>query len=267
MEVMEMTRLTVVCISFIVISLMLTGISNAKIDPKNAMGIWLFNKKGDVAKDTSENGNDGNIEGSPEWVDDGKFGGGMYFDNTDGQDVVKVPMVIEYDEITVMVWFKDQGSPVRPRLVSNEHTDVSNTGFQLEYDTSGSSSFFDVGTGAHGKAGFNLKAKLDTWYHYAGTYDGSKVKAYIDGELMGEGSASGAIKKTSFDVYIGVSTYAVSDGLKGVLDDVAILNKALTEDEIKTIMEQGLEKVFVTAVSPSGKLAMTWGDIKAFPRK
>ena len=258
-----MTRLTVVCITLVVISLVLAGISNAKIDPKNAMAIWLFDKKGNDVKDGSGNGNDGKIEGSPEWINDGKFSGGMYFDNNDDQDVVKVPMVIDYDEITVMVWFKDLASPVRPRLVSNEHTDVSNTGFQLEYDTSGAGSFFDVGTGAHGKAGFNFTAKLDTWYHYAGTYDGSKVRAYIDGELMGEGAASGAIKPTGIDVHIGVSTYAQSDGLAGVLDEVAIFNKALTEDDIKDIMKKGLEKATgISAVSPSGKLAITWGQVK-----
>ena len=259
-----MKRLAAVVITFIAISLTLTPAIFAKIDPKSAMGIWLFDKKGDVVKDASPNGNDGNIEGSPEWIDDGKFNGGMYFDNTDDQDVVKVPMTIEYDEITVMVWFKDQGSPVRPRLVSNEHTDVSNTGFQLEYDTSGSNSFFDLGTGGHGKAGFNFKAKLDTWYHYAGTYDGSNVRAYIDGELMGEGTASGAIKKTTYDVYIGVSTYAISDGLKGALDEVAIFNKALSADDINEIINKGLEKATgLNAVFPAGKLATTWSNIKS----
>jgi hypothetical protein len=125
-------RLTIISISFIVVSLMFVGLSYAKIDQKSVMGMWLFDKKADVVKDTSENGNDGKLEGKPEWTDKGKFNGGLYFDNTDDQDVMKVDMTIDYDEITVMVWFKDQGSPVRPRLVSNEHTDVSLTGFQLE---------------------------------------------------------------------------------------------------------------------------------------
>jgi hypothetical protein len=258
-------RLTIISISFILISLILAGQSSAKIDPKSVMGMWLFDQKGDVGKDASQNGNDGNIEGKPEWIDKGKFNGGLYFDNTDDQDVIKVDMAIDYDEITVMVWFKDQGSPVRPRLVSNEHTDVSLTGFQLEYDMSGATnSFFDVGTGARGAAIFSLKAKQDTWYHYAGTYDGSKVRAYIDGESMGEGSTSGAIKKTSFPVHIGVSTYAQSDGFKGVLDEVAIFNKALSQDDIKDIMKKGLEMATgLTAVSPSGKLASAWGEIKS----
>ncbi len=258
-----MTRLTVLCISFIVVSLMFVGVTDAKIDQKSVMGMWLFDQENNVAIDTSDNGNDGNVEGTLEWVDKGKFNGGLYFDNADDQDVVKVDMLIDYDEITVMVWFKDQNSPVRPRVVSNEHTDVSLTGFQLEYDNSGGSSFFDVGTGARGVASFSFKPDVDIWYHYAGTYDGSKVKAYIDGELKGEGSASGAIKKTGIPVHIGVSTYAKSDGLTGVLDEVAIFNVALTESDIKDVIENGLEVATgFAAVSPSGKLATTWAEIK-----
>lgn len=45
----------------------------------------------------------------------------------------------------------------------------------------------------------------------------------------------------------------------GMINEVAIFNKALTQDEIKDIMEKGLKP---TAVSPSGKLAATWGRIK-----
>jgi hypothetical protein len=46
----------------------------------------------------------------------------------------------------------------------------------------------------------------------------------------------------------------------GIIDEVALFNVVLTEDDIKTIMNKGLEGM--TAVSPSGKLATTWADIK-----
>ena len=62
-----MVRLTIAAIiSFILISLIFAGISSAqaglspqmtiKIDPKNIVGIWLFDEgKGDIAKDSSSN--------------------------------------------------------------------------------------------------------------------------------------------------------------------------------------------------------------------
>ncbi|MBC8235903.1 hypothetical protein H8E77_40680, partial [bacterium] len=48
-----MTRLTIIGISFLVISLMFVGLGNAKIDPDTVVGIWLFDEgKGDIAKDS-----------------------------------------------------------------------------------------------------------------------------------------------------------------------------------------------------------------------
>jgi len=77
-----MTRLTVIGISFIIVSLMFVGISNAKIDPQTAVGIWLFDKgSGDVAIDSSGNGNDGEFTGSPKWVT-GKFGKALQLDGS-----------------------------------------------------------------------------------------------------------------------------------------------------------------------------------------
>ncbi len=50
----------------------------------------------------------------------------------------------------------------------------------------------------------------------------------------------------------------------GFIDEVAIFNVALAEGDIKTIMSQGLSRALgITVVSPSGKIAQTWGSIKA----
>ena len=47
---------------------------------------------------------------------------------------------------------------------------------------------------------------------------------------------------------------------RGIIDDVAIFNVVLSEDEITQIMDDGLDASF--AVSPSDKLTTTWAYIK-----
>ena len=44
--------------------------------------------------------------------------------------------------------------------------------------------------------------------------------------------------------------------MKGIIDEVIILNTALAEDEIKKIMKG------TTAVEPKGKLATAWGRVR-----
>ena len=47
----------------------------------------------------------------------------------------------------------------------------------------------------------------------------------------------------------------------GIIDEVAIFNIALADDDIETIMAKGLEEIL--SVEPSDKLAAIWATIKA----
>jgi len=78
----KMKIVVAICISLAVVSLMFAGQSSAKVDPKTAAGIWLFDEgAGNVAKDTSANGNDGKFVGNPAWAK-GKFGNALKFDGS-----------------------------------------------------------------------------------------------------------------------------------------------------------------------------------------
>ena len=67
------------------------------------------------------------------------------------------------------------------------------------------------------------------------------------------------IKYYDQEVWIGKSPN-FDGSFAGIIDEVAIFNVALTEDDIKYIMAEGLG--IILAVSPSGKLATTWGNLK-----
>jgi hypothetical protein len=69
MEVTKMTRLTTICISLILVSLMFAGQSYADIDPETLLGAWLLDEgTGNITADASRNGNDGTLMGAPNWV-------------------------------------------------------------------------------------------------------------------------------------------------------------------------------------------------------
>ncbi len=54
--------------------------AQAEVKPEDIAGIWLLDEgKGDFAEDASGNGHEGMVTGA-EWVD-GKFGGGLEFDD------------------------------------------------------------------------------------------------------------------------------------------------------------------------------------------
>jgi hypothetical protein len=98
------TRTILVWISLVMVSLFLTGLSHARIDPKTLVGLWLFDEEDtDVAEDLSENGNDGQINGDPNW-EDGTFGRVLEYDGANVS--VELPDLSSHvtDGFTVCFW-------------------------------------------------------------------------------------------------------------------------------------------------------------------
>ncbi len=78
------------------------------------------------------------------------------------------------------------------------------------------------------------------WYHVAATYDGSKMRLYVDGVLVGQMNKTGRIKTDpTMPVWIGQgpNAYAPWDG---VIDEVRVWNVARTQAQIQTYMTQSV---------------------------
>ena len=69
----------------------------------DVIGVWLFDDgKGNTAKDSSGNGNDGKLIAKPTWVQNGKFGGCLEFAAAKTHNV-RVPLT-HSDSLTVAMW-------------------------------------------------------------------------------------------------------------------------------------------------------------------
>jgi len=104
------------------------------------------------------------------------------------------------------------------------------------------------------------------WHHWAGTYDASDKsrKIYRDGIEIASGTATANYQGSGILCIAGGCGGWAGSHLTGVIDEVAIFNITLTENDIQTIMDDGLEKATgMTAVSPAGKLTTTWGLVRS----
>ena len=97
------------------------------------------------------------------------------------------------------------------------------------------------------------------WTHIAMIYDiDNAVEVYFNGELAGSGAKPAAVVEIDGSIMVG-ARHPGSEFFAGTIDEVALYNRILTQDEI----ERDMEAVGGgTAVSPSGKLATTWASIK-----
>ncbi len=259
-----MTRLTIVVISFIFCCSMFLGQSSAGIDPETCVGMWLFDKN---TNDSSGNGNDGTLIGDPKWVD-GNSGKALDFDGVgDWVDCGNEPEFNITDTITISAWVyqREQGSSWNG-IVSK--TDSNTNGWEIRTMQAGSNNIqCRVLNGSDGGPSTTLTNKV--WSHVVGTYDGSIIRLYVSGRPAQAMAPHGVQKSTAPQNGIATNSRSLSIGklayanlfFNGTIDEVAVFNVALTENDINSIMTKGLEAIGA-AVSPSGKLATTWAQIK-----
>jgi hypothetical protein len=224
--------------------------------------------KGDIVEDRSDYGNDGTIQGEARWVE-GRFGEGLEIDLS---SIVIVPDCDEFritDKITLACWAKFMA--YAPEVWEGNSYDFLvcrwnwTGGDNRCYETYLVSHAPGVvvssdGTDAGGhKTAAAETAELDRWYNIVGVFDGSKVRIYVDGEEEGSEDYDGKILAGEGPISIGDNDVGLAPNFHfvGVIDEVAVYNRALSQSEIRQKMTSGH-----TAVESEGKLTTTWGEIR-----
>ena len=240
------------CICSLFLGLMFMVQSSTAVTMDDAIGIWLFDDgKGETAADSSKNGHPGKLMDDVQWVD-GKFGKAVSFD-VEGPFVrIEVPSV-NLSSWTAMLWI----NPNNPQAGHYQGLiQAWPNGGEFQIDTNGA-------VGVHPVYGGTLEAKK--WSHIAARVDNNTLQVYINGKV----ATNGTIPAVTFgNIGIG-DLYEVPAGFNykfsGIMDDVAIFNKAIDENDIQNLMNKGLGNVLgLAAVSPSDKIAATWGKIKSY---
>lgn len=220
-------------------------------------------EEGNLVKDLSKEGNDGEIQGGAEWSKEGKYGKALKFNAKDSFVLIPTSPSLEIDtELTVMAWIKwvDSGdtwlcvmsSGQQEPLKENYGMFINRTGRYLYF-------LLDLDNVYTRHQAPNGSTEPDVWQHFCGTYDGKTTSIYADGEIVFEEEKGLPLTSPGLDLRIGYRKDS-THFFNGLIDEVAIFEKALTQDEIKAAMK-GLEK-FQAALEPAGKLSTCWGAIK-----
>jgi hypothetical protein len=255
----QQMRITRICLSLIV-TLLFVIPSYAAIDPGTIAGAWLFDEgSGTIAKDTSGNGKDGNIQGGAKWVQ-GKFGKAIELNGTDAW--TEIPSIGTFDEVTIATWVMTTGRTGQWRpIIDNNGWSVgwvhhqlypdNRVGFSISGNTGGDDQF--------GKFLFD-DSQLNVWHHIATVYSDKtkKIQFYVDGQLDVEtawGENTGIIGPARIGSWDGGGR-----DWQGTFDEFIIFKVALTENDVKDLMSNSLNPT--SSVESKDKLTTAWGSLK-----
>ena len=109
----------------------------------------------------------------------------------------------------------------------------------------------------------NTILKDKEWNHVAFTFEGGgEVKLYLNGvkDVSAAHPDKAVLDYNQSPLWIGRPDAEENFAWNGILDDVAIWNRALSEKEIQSVMNKGIQ--LLLAVDPINKLAVTWAEHK-----
>ena len=214
--------------------------------------------KGEMVKDHSGNGHDGEIFefDQVDW-DEGKFGGAIVMSgkgaekeaNFDRKGRIEVRDDLgSHKALSISVWFNDTIDGAG----WNYFADFRPTGSWFARDGSQTIKFNDEGSGV--PSGDYPRKE---WVHLVVLANAKTTTFYINGKRTGI-PGTGANLNISTNLHVG-SRFSKNESFLTHLDEWAMWDRLLTKTEISQLLEQ---PVIPLSVESSGKAAITWSRIK-----
>jgi hypothetical protein len=242
-------------LAWLVTAVLLLSVFASSLATKSAsaqtglVGYWKFDEgTGTTASDSSGNGNHGTLMNGPIWID-GKRLKALDFDGVD--DYVEVPhsTTLTFPNFTLEAWIylrTDIGNEQR-RIISKQYTEQRSYSFDIFGNgysgSTGNQLVLSIGNGATW-INFMSTTHLtkETWYYVVGTHEGTTSKIYINGGLDKEGTTTTQTTDNPAPLTIGCSHETgpenphISAFFPGIIDDVRIYDRALSQQEIQRDM-------------------------------
>ena len=224
------------------------------------------NQSPSIAMDSGSLGNDGSISGATYVFDSGNGSvSSLDFDGGDSVDLGGVD--VNGTGLTLAAWINADSFPGGardPRIVSKASGGAANDHiFMLSTIRSGSETVLRARIRVGGNtrtliADSGTSLSTNNWHHVAVTYDSSEIILFLDGVEVGSTTLRGNVERdSSISVAVGSQPNG-SKAFDGMIDDVRILQRALTAAEINAIIGVGAPTNLVAQSISDTEIALSW---------
>jgi len=150
------------------------------------------------------------------------------------------------DAITIEVWLKassfsaesgNVNSIIRKNIIPGAEN------FLLRFRNVNGTLLLDMGLGSEiGGLQVADEFGVGTWYHLAGTYDGSTITIFVNGLVIDSKNISGQLQIDQSDLYIGRGdpTFSAGEYFHGLLDEIRLWNVTRSQEQIQAAINTPL---------------------------
>ncbi|KXK09361.1 MAG: hypothetical protein UZ20_WS6002000576 [candidate division WS6 bacterium OLB21] len=199
---------------------------------------------GSTITDTSGNNNNGTSVNTSQVL--GQFANARRFNGTSSYiEIGNSANLNPTTEITIETWIKwniNPASGAQWAQIINKNVDNQ---YQIQHNYNNSTFEFAIRTNVNRRYVLGTTVpQQGIWYHVVGTYNGSSMRIYVNGNLENTISLTGTIQSSTTPLRIGSRTSG-DRFFNGDIDEVAIYNRALTGTEISSRYNSGKAKLLM----------------------
>jgi len=200
----------------------------------NPVGYWNFEEgSGSTAYDLSQTGNNGTITSALSVP--GKVGKALQFDGTNSYVQVTDNATVD---ITTAIGFS---AWIKTTLLGVSQNIIAKSG-PYEFRTHTDNTIrVRIGALSDNFSGSTDVITTNTWYHVAGTYDGSRYAVYINGVLQPSSTeaTTGTIGTNNNNLFIGAISAAGANKFAGIIDEPMLFNYAISPEQVNWYYNKG----------------------------
>lgn len=214
----------------------------AEAQTPGLIAAYSFNEgSGTTVTDASGNGNTGTLVGAT-WTTAGKYSNALSFNGSTAYVDLGNPASLQLTgSATWSAWINATANPADDGQIIAKSDNVSGWQFKTSPDTG----LHTFGVAVSGNSSSRtqryslISRALNTWYHVAGVYNATAgtLDIYVNG-VLNNGTILGTLPASQFNSTVNANIGRRTGGFyfNGIIDEVRVYNRALTQSEIQTDM-------------------------------
>jgi hypothetical protein len=236
--------------------------------PTGLVAAYAFDEgSGTTVSDASGHGLTGTIVGAATWTTSAKYGKALSFNGTTSYVDLGNPTALRLTgSMTLSAWVNAAANPADDGQIIAKSND--NSGWQLKTSPDTGPHTFGVGVSPSSSSltqRYSTTVRsLNTWYHVAGVYNATAktLDIYVNG-VLNDGTLRGTVPASQVNSSLNVNIGRRTGGyyFNGIIDEVRVYNRTLTQAEIQTDMNTPLSTLLAAAAAASAQVVTQDPDI------
>ncbi|MEP6539622.1 MAG: DUF2012 domain-containing protein [Bryobacteraceae bacterium] len=175
------------------------------------------------------------------WTSGGKYGYGLSFNGSSSYVELGNPVLFQQTgSMTWSAWIKASANTKKDDQIIAKSNNSSGWQLKTTQDTGAETFAIAISTrGGRVQRYSTTVRQLNTWYHVAGVYNATSqtLDIYVNG-VLNNGVLSGTVQSSQINsnVNVNIGRRFGGDYFNGVIDDVRVYNRTLTQAEIQSDM-------------------------------